>query len=143
LCDPDKPRLFHSGTFNGNPVTTAAGLVSLQHLTAAQIDTMAARAAELETVLAKAAAGVPLSVRRSGSMLQLFISEVAPDAIPERTDGAAMTAFHLAALNHGVFLAPRGLLALSTVLDDELVGEAGDRLTAALADLAEGGIPQS
>ena len=32
LCDPDKPRLFHSGTFNGNPVTTAAGLVSLQHL---------------------------------------------------------------------------------------------------------------
>ncbi len=34
LCDPDKPRLFHSGTFNGNPVTTAAGLVSLQHLTA-------------------------------------------------------------------------------------------------------------
>jgi hypothetical protein len=76
-------------------------------------------------------------------MLQLFISEVAPDAIPERTDGAAMTAFHLAALNHGVFLAPRGLLALSTVLDDELVGEAGDRLTAALADLAEDGIPPS
>jgi glutamate-1-semialdehyde 2,1-aminomutase len=138
LCDPDKPRLFHSGTFNGNPVTTAAGLVSLQHLTAAQIDAMGARAAELETVLAKAAAGagVPLSIRRSGSMLQLFISEVAPDAIPERTDGGAMTAFHLAALNHGVFLAPRGLLALSTVLDDELVGEAGDRLTAALADLA-------
>jgi glutamate-1-semialdehyde 2,1-aminomutase len=145
LCDPDKPRLFHSGTFNGNPVTTAAGLVSLQHLTAAQIDAMGARAAELETVLAKAAAGagVPLSIRRSGSMLQLFISEVAPDAIPERTDGGAMTAFHLAALNHGVFLAPRGLLALSTVLDDELVGEAGDRLTAALADLAEDGIPPS
>ena len=34
LCDPARPRLFHSGTFNGNPVTTAAGLVSLQHLTA-------------------------------------------------------------------------------------------------------------
>ena len=33
LCDPSRPRLFHSGTFNGNPVTTAAGLVSLQHLT--------------------------------------------------------------------------------------------------------------
>jgi glutamate-1-semialdehyde 2,1-aminomutase len=138
LCDPDKPRLFHSGTFNGNPVTTAAGLVSLQHLTAEQIDAMAVRATELEMVLSKAAAGlgVPLSVRRSGSMLQLFLSEVAPDAIPERTDGAAMTAFHLAALNHGVFFAPRGLLAMSTVLDDELVGEAGDRLTAAMADVA-------
>jgi glutamate-1-semialdehyde 2,1-aminomutase len=138
LCDPDKPRLFHSGTFNGNPVTTAAGLVSLQHLSAEQIDAMAVRASELETVLAKAAAGVgvPLSVRRAGSMLQLFFSEEAPDAIAERTDGAAMTAFHLAALNHGVFFAPRGLLALSTVLDDELLAEAGDRLTAAMADLA-------
>ena len=138
LCDPDKPRLFHSGTFNGNPVTTSAGLVSLQHLTAEQIDLMATRAAELETVLAKAAAGagVPLSVRRSGSMLQVFFSEVAPAATNERTDGAAMTAFHLAALNHGVFLAPRGLLALSTVLDDELLGEAGDRLAAAMTDLS-------
>jgi glutamate-1-semialdehyde 2,1-aminomutase len=141
LCDPDKPRLFHSGTFNGNPVTTAAGLVSLQHLSAEQIDAMAVRASELETVLAKAAAGVgvPLSVRRAGSMLQLFFSEEAPDAIAERTDGAAMTAFHLAALNHGVFFAPRGLLALSTVLDDELLAEAGDRLTAAMADLAAEG----
>jgi len=37
---------------------------------------------------------------------------------PLRTDGELITAFHLAALNHGVFLAPRGLLALSTVLDD-------------------------
>ena len=55
---------------------------------------------------------------------------------PERTDGAVMTAFHLAALNHGVFLAPRGLLALSTVLDDDLMSEAGERLTAAIADLA-------
>jgi glutamate-1-semialdehyde 2,1-aminomutase len=119
-------------------VTTAAGLVSLQHLTADQIDAMAVRAAELETVLAKAAAGLglPLSIRRSGSMLQLFFSETAPDAIAERTDGAAMTAFHLAALNHGVFFAPRGLLALSTVLDDELISEAGERLTAAMADLA-------
>jgi glutamate-1-semialdehyde aminotransferase len=72
-------------------------------------------------------------------MLQLFFSEEAPDAIAERTDGAAMTAFHLAALNHGVFFAPRGLLALSTVLDDELLAEAGDRLTAAMADLAAEG----
>ncbi len=91
-------------------------------------------------MLAKAAAGagVPLSIRRSGSMLQLFFSEVAPDATTERTDGQAITAFHLAALNHGVFLAPRGLLALSTVLDDEQLGQAGDRLSAAMTDVAAG-----
>jgi glutamate-1-semialdehyde 2,1-aminomutase len=138
LCDPSRPRLFHSGTFNGNPVTTAAGLVSLQHLQQEQIDRMGARAAALEDVLAKAAAdaGLPLSVRRAGSMLQLFFSPDPPAATPLRTDGDLIIAFHLAALNHGVFLAPRGLLALSTVLDDGLVEDAGARLTAAVADVA-------
>jgi glutamate-1-semialdehyde 2,1-aminomutase len=138
LCDPSRPRLFHSGTFNGNPVTTAAGLVSLQHLDQAQIDRMAARAASLEDVLAKAAAdaGLALSVRRAGSMLQLFFSPAPPAATPLRTDGDLITAFHLAALNHGVFLAPRGLLALSTVLDDGLLEDAGARLSAAVADVA-------
>jgi glutamate-1-semialdehyde 2,1-aminomutase len=138
LCDPSRPRLFHSGTFNGNPVTTAAGLVSLQHLDHDQIDRMGARAAGLEDVLAKAAAdaGLPLSVRRAGSMLQLFFSPAPPAATPLRTDGELITAFHLAALNHGVFLAPRGLLALSTVLDDGLLEDAGARLSAAMADVA-------
>ena len=53
-----------------------------------------------------------------------------------RTDGELITAFHLAALNHGVFLAPRGLLALSTVLDDGHLDDAGGRLSAAVADVA-------
>ena len=138
LCDPSRPRLFHSGTFNGNPVTTAAGLVSLQHLDQEQIDAMGTRAAGLEDVLTKAAAdaGLPLSVRRAGSMLQLFFSPSPPDATPLRTDGELITAFHLAALNHGVFLAPRGLLALSTVLDDGHLEDAGTRLSAAVADVA-------
>ena len=138
LCDPSRPRLFHSGTFNGNPVTTAAGLVSLQHLDQEQIDGMGTRAAGLEDVLAKAAAdaGLPLSIRRAGSMLQLFFSPTPPAATPLRTDGELITAFHLAALNHGVFLAPRGLLALSTVLDDGHLEDAGARLSAAVADVA-------
>ena len=138
LCDPSRPRLFHSGTFNGNPVTTAAGLVSLQHLDQERIDLMSARAAGLEDVLAKAAAeaGLPLSIRRAGSMLQLFFSPAPPAATPLRTDGELITAFHLAALNHGVFLAPRGLLALSTVLDDGHLEDAGARLSAAVADVA-------
>ena len=138
LCNPARPRLFHSGTFNGNPVTTAAGLVSLRHLTPDAIDVMASRAAALESVLAKAAAelGVPFTVRRAGSMLQVFFCSSAPDAMPLRPDAEAIVAFHLAALNRGVFLAPRGLMALSTVLDDALVDEAGQRLVAAMEDLA-------
>jgi glutamate-1-semialdehyde 2,1-aminomutase len=139
LCNPAEPRLYHSGTFNGNPVTTAAGLVSLRHLTAERIELMASQAGALDAVLAKGAAdlGLPLTVRREGSLLQLFFSPSAPEATPLRTDGAAITAFHLAALNHGVFFAPRGLLALATVHDDDLIDETGQRLRAALEDLAE------
>ncbi len=138
LCHPARPKLFHTGTFNGNPVTTAAGLVSLQHLTGEKIDDMAARMTTFEARLAKSSAdvGLPLSTRRAGSMLQVFLSPTPPDATPLRTDAAEITAFHLAALNHGVFMAPRGLLALSTVLDDDLADEAADRLSLALEDVA-------
>jgi glutamate-1-semialdehyde 2,1-aminomutase len=138
LSDPARSRLVHSGTFNGNPVTTAAGLVSVRHLGQEQIDRLGVQAATLEDALAKAAAdvGLPLSIRRAGSMLQLFLSDTAPAATPLRTDGELIGAFHLAALTRGVFFAPRGLLALSTVLDDALVAETGERLAEALADVA-------
>jgi hypothetical protein len=47
-----------------------------------------------------------------------------------------MENFHLAALNQGLFFAPRGLIALSTVMTDDLVAEICDRAAAALGDLA-------
>ena len=51
-------------------------------------------------------------------------------------DGELATQFHLASLNHGVFFAGRGLMALSTVLTDALVDEAIERLGAAMEDVA-------
>jgi hypothetical protein len=43
-----------------------------------------------------------------------------------------MRQFHLAALNEGLFLAPRGLLALSTAHDDRVVDEAIERAAMAM-----------
>ena len=63
------------------------------------------------------------------------------DAVPtddnERTDGEIINDLHLAAMNHGVFASPRGMLALSTALDDALIDETADRLSAALGDVAD------
>jgi glutamate-1-semialdehyde aminotransferase len=53
-----------------------------------------------------------------------------------RTDAQTMCRFHLAALNHGLFLAPRGMIALSTVIGDALVDEIIERAIAAFADVA-------
>lgn len=98
VTHPERPRLLHSGTFNGNPVTATAGLVSMQHLTGEHIGMMSHLAgllAEGIALLAKRA-DLPCTIRHEGSILQVFCD--APElAVP----------FHLAALNHGVFFAPR------------------------------------
>jgi len=47
--------------------------------------------------------------------------------------------FHLASLNHGAFIAPRGLIALSTVITDELMTEICERFSTAMIDVAASG----
>jgi len=47
-----------------------------------------------------------------------------------------MENFHLAALNQGLFFSPRGLIALSTVMSDDLIAEICERAAAALRDIA-------
>jgi glutamate-1-semialdehyde 2,1-aminomutase len=138
VLDPHELRVFHSGTFNGNPVTAAAGCVSLEHLTSDAIATLDRRAATLAERLEIEAseAGVPLSVRRAGSLVQLYVQDDVPAVNADRRDGEMVNRLHLAALNHGVFASARGMLAVSTVLTDELVAETGDRYAAAFADLS-------
>jgi glutamate-1-semialdehyde 2,1-aminomutase len=138
VTDPARGRLPLSGTFNANPVTMAAGTAAVRHLTGDRIAAIDRTCGRLASGLAKAAAdhGVPFSSRRAGSLLNVFLAPQAPEAVAERTDGDLMGAFHLACLNHGLFFAPRGLLATSTVLSDELVDTAVDCAALAFADVA-------
>jgi glutamate-1-semialdehyde 2,1-aminomutase len=138
VLDPANPRLHHSGTFNGNPVTATAGLVSLGHLTPERIADMAGQACRLARAVSEGAAraGLPCSFNLNGSLLQVFLADLPPEATVLRTDGELIARFHLAALNHGVFFAGRGLLALSTVIGHDLLDEIVERLDAALADVA-------
>ena len=80
--------------------------------------------------------GVPFSCRRAGSLLNVFLRSEAPEAVAERTDAALMTSFDVACLTNGLFFAPRGLLATSTVLSDELIDTAVERAARAFADVA-------
>jgi glutamate-1-semialdehyde 2,1-aminomutase len=106
--------LIHTGTFNGNPVTMAAGAVSVCELTAPRIEDMARRSIRLADGIEKAAAdaGVEVTVRRAGSILQLVTRDTA--------------ALHLAALNEDLYFAPRGMVVLSTVITDADIDEAID-----------------
>ena len=136
--DPRRGIFSHSGTFNGNPVTTAAGVVSVNELSAERIAIMAGQAEELEDALARAAitAGVGAKVRRIGSLLHLSINPPEHDGDSTRTVDRANALFHLAAMNRGVYLSARGLISLSTVVSERDLGEAKERLAAAIGDVA-------
>jgi glutamate-1-semialdehyde 2,1-aminomutase len=130
--------LLHSGTFNGNVLTCSAGIVSVRELTQDRIDIMEDQAKRLAEELRRAArqAELPFSVRQFGSLLNIFFTHVAPPATIVRQDMRTMAQFHLAALNHGVFIAPRGLIALSTVVNDNLLTEICERAAQAMLDVA-------
>jgi len=128
--DPrNRGSIFHAGTFNGNPITCAAGLTSIRELTQARIDKMTTQAERLGAELGRAAsqAQLPFSVRSYGSLLNIFFLKEPPPATIAREDDRAIANFHLAALNNGLFLAPRGMIALSTVITDELLSEICER----------------
>ena len=137
--DPrERGSLMHSGTFNGNVLTCTAGIVSVRELSQEKIDKMELRAQRLAGELKRAAkdAELPFSVRQFGSLMNIFFTNIAPPATIVREDIRTMGQFHLAALNHGVFIAPRGLMALSTVIDDNLVTEICERAAQAMLDTA-------
>jgi glutamate-1-semialdehyde 2,1-aminomutase len=140
--DPrNRGSIFHSGTFNGNPVTCAAGAASIRELTQARIDKMAKQGERLAAELARAARQVelPFSVRQCGSLMNVFFLKEPPPATIAREDARAIANFHLAALNQGLFLAPRGMIALSTVITDEVLSEVCERAAKAMADVAQAG----
>lgn len=128
LTDPRHPAaLAHSGTFNGNVVTTAAGAASLRALDEPAITLLNARAASLAAGIEAAAVecGVAASVTRAGSIMQVHLRPGCPRAAvdlgPE--ERRALAALHLALLVEGVYAAPRGMLNLSTVISDEQLAE--------------------
>jgi glutamate-1-semialdehyde aminotransferase len=93
-------------------------------------------AEQLKAELTREAARLELrmAVRRAGSLMNVEFAAESPE------EAARMHRnFHLASLNHGAFIAPRGLIALSTVITDELMTEICERFSAAMADVAASG----
>lgn len=119
----------HSGTFNGNLVSMAAGIRAMELLSAEAISRLNAGGAALADSLrsALASCGLPGSVTGYGSMLNVHLGDavgvVRNGSDARGHDARLMDLLHLALLNDGIFAAPRGFLNTSTVLsDDDLAG---------------------
>jgi len=139
IFDPSDMKVFHTGTFNANPVTMVAGEVSLRELTLDRIERMDRLCKTLQSGLIAAAKrhGLPFSTNRYGSCLNIFFSQSVPESSVLRDDELLMNNFHLACINHGLFIAHRGLIALSTVITEKDIAEAIERADLALRDVVE------
>jgi glutamate-1-semialdehyde 2,1-aminomutase len=131
--------VFHGGSFNGNPIGCAAGLVTLRDLTAERIAAMDATAERLRAALSRKAADAGLEVVVSGMSSVAGIS-FAADPSRHEDDPSALglsALFHLAANIEGVLLGPGGIFAVSTAHDAEAMDFAIEALGAALVRAAE------
>jgi glutamate-1-semialdehyde 2,1-aminomutase len=126
-------RVSHAGTFNGNPVSAAAGRVSLELLTAEAFDRLEAAGERLERVVGAAIAGTgaPFHLTRAGSLL--YMDFVAPES-DAWTDAAAIVRRRLptAWLSHGLL---GSAINATTVMTDAQIDEAGRRFHAGMAEL--------
>lgn len=133
--------ISHSGTFNGNAITMAAGLATLaryDHTAVAGLNTAGDAFRARLNGLAQAA-GVEAVVVGYGSLMQLHFRAAAPRTPEASADGnrRLVTLMHLALLTRGVFIATRGLIVLSTPMTAADLDLAADRFADALAAVAQ------
>ncbi len=135
--------VYQAGTLSGNPLAMRAGLETLALLDApGAYERLEAAAARLERglVLAAAAASVPLTLNRVGSMLTGFFTAgpVVDQASASRADTTRYAAFFHGMLERGVYLAPSQFEAafLSLVHGDEEIDATIEAARGALAALA-------
>jgi len=139
--DPTRPgTIVHSGTYNGNAATMAAGIKTLELYDRGAVERLNALGdgmrQDLNDVIARVQ--VQAAVVGYGSVMQLHFASPplrnARDA--GRGDRRALKATHVAMLNRGVFAAARQMYVLSTAMDERTVAQFVERFEAAIAPIA-------
>lgn len=140
LLDPTKQTaLSHSGTYNGNPITMAAGSATLRTLSDQayrRLDTLGSRVEQgIREIIT--AHSLPVGITRAGSLLQLHTTPAPMPPTPGmRNDEKALNALHLALYIEGIYCAPRGYFNMSLAHSDRDVSEIIHSFEAALGRTA-------
>jgi glutamate-1-semialdehyde 2,1-aminomutase len=143
VFDPRLPdHLHHSGTFNGNLMTMAAGRVALDLLTRDEIQRLNALGERLADGLRQLFARkeeLGAVVTSCGSLVHLnFETQGEVRTYSDLNLGSpVMAAFHLAALDEGVYFAPRCFMNTSTAMDEQLIDDVLEACSRAMARVVE------
>lgn len=134
-----KDALTQSGTFNGNRVTMAAGYASLIQYNQAACDRLEQLAERAEQLMEEAFAktGITGCVTRAGSLMNYHFLEKKPTCYEEgrNEDKMLFRLMHLEMLKRGFFVAPRGMIALSTPMDEVVIDAFGNAFHDSLSEI--------
>jgi glutamate-1-semialdehyde 2,1-aminomutase len=130
IFDPSAPHhLHHSGTFNGNLMTMAAGCVTLDLLTSGEIARINSLGERLADGLRRLLVGRPDLqgiVNHCGSLVHVNFGTQGEvrNYSDLNLNSPVVGKFHLAALDEGLYFAPRGFMNISTAMDEQVVDDA-------------------
>jgi glutamate-1-semialdehyde 2,1-aminomutase len=127
----------HGGTFNGNNVTLAAGMVALEMLDQRAIDRLNAMGDRLRAGFEQAlnTVGILGRLTGKGSLMSLHFGVETPQnaqaaALGAMKNKALFRLLHLQLANLGIHTAPRGMYIVSTPMSEKEI----DRATAAFEE---------
>jgi glutamate-1-semialdehyde 2,1-aminomutase len=123
--------LDHGGTFSGNPVSMAAGAVSLRLLTEDAITRLNYLGDSARRVVQARVADAGWDVRGRGSILRPF-----PQGAPGIEEGLRRRLWW-AAYDRGLLITQANMVSLSTPMTEEVVADIAERLGEAVLEAAE------
>ena len=140
LFDPNQPNpVFHSGTFNGSDVIMAAGLATLELYDQDTVDRVNALGEKLRNGVNAAfkSAGMTGQATGRGSLAQIHwrLGEInnAMDSVEGMFLAGDLPKYlHLELMNRGYYSAPRGMLVISTPMDEGVIDGFLEALAGAL-----------
>ena len=140
LMGSTTPAVPHSGTFNGNPITMVAGRATLELLTSDAYEHLARLGERLRAGLRHVFedAGVAAQVMGTASLAAFyFAEEPVQDIRGANRNDPRYGLIHLALLNRGVFIAARGMMAVSTVTTEADIDFAIEAFRGAVAEIVQ------
>jgi len=142
LCDPrNAGHVPHYGSFNGNPATMAGGLAAMELYTPGEYDRINTLGDRLRDGVNALGAELGLAIQATGmgSLLNVHLVDgpIRDKRDVARADPTRTRLFHLACLNEGLYPAGRGLMSMSTPMDDTTVDEVLERMRRAVLAVHE------
>jgi glutamate-1-semialdehyde 2,1-aminomutase len=137
LFDPAAARLHHSGTFNGNPATLAAGIATLDLLTEEAIAHVNQLGEHLRNRLREVIEKYAIDAQLTGfgSLIGIHFTRGPIRNYQDALDAprSLLSVLHLLLLNRGIMTAPRGLFCTSTVMGESEIEQFVDAFEDSIA----------